>query len=63
MITSATVNAANALGLGDVTGTLEVGKQADIIVVDGNPFEDDFAEVFENVIYVLNNGELVVQPE
>ncbi|MDX1378167.1 MAG: amidohydrolase family protein, partial [Anaerolineales bacterium] len=63
MIKSATINAANALGLGDEIGTLEVGKQADIIVVDGNLFEDDFAEVIRNVVYVINNGELVIQPE
>jgi imidazolonepropionase-like amidohydrolase len=63
MIQSATLNAAYAVGLGDVVGSLEVGKQADIIVVDGNPFEDDFKSVFRNVVYVVNNGEIVVQPE
>jgi imidazolonepropionase-like amidohydrolase len=63
MIQSATVNAANAVGLGEVVGTLEVGKQADVIVVDGNPFEDNFPSVFRNVIYVVKNGEIVVQPE
>jgi imidazolonepropionase-like amidohydrolase len=49
--------------LGEVVGTLEVGKQADVIVVDGNPFEDNFHSVFRNVIYVVKNGEIVVQPE
>jgi imidazolonepropionase-like amidohydrolase len=63
MIQSATVNATNAVGLGDVVGTLEVGKRADIIVVDGNQFEDSFPSVFRNVIYVVKNGEIVVQPE
>lgn len=63
MIQSATVNAANAVGLGDEIGTLEVGKQADIIVVDGNPFEDSFHSVFRDVIYVVKNGEIVIQPE
>ena len=63
MIQSATVNAANAVGMGDAVGTLEVGKQADIIVVDGNPFEDNFPAIFRNVVYVVNNGEIVIQPE
>jgi imidazolonepropionase-like amidohydrolase len=63
MVRSATMNAANALGLGDVIGTLEVGKQADIIVVDGNLFEDNFVTTIGNVVYVVKNGELVVQPE
>lgn len=61
MIISATVNAANALGLGDIIGTLEVGKQADIIVVDGNPLED--FSMMQSVVYVVKNGEVVVQPE
>ncbi len=63
MIQSATRNAAHAVGLGDEVGTLEVGKQADIIVVDGNPFKDDFVSVFRKVIYVVNNGEIVIQPD
>ena len=33
-----TANAAKALGIADVTGTLEVGKMADVTVWDGNPF-------------------------
>jgi len=33
-----TSNAAKALGVADVTGTLEEGKMADVVVWDGNPF-------------------------
>ena len=33
-----TSNAAKSLGVADVTGTLEVGKMADVVVWDGNPF-------------------------
>lgn len=34
-----TRNAAHAMGLGDVTGSLEAGKSADFIVLDRNPFD------------------------
>ena len=37
---SVTSEAAKALGVDDIVGTLEAGKEADIIVVDGNPAED-----------------------
>ena len=37
---SVTSEAAKALGVDDKVGTLETGKAADIIVVDGNPIED-----------------------
>ena len=37
---SVTSEAAKALGVDDAVGTLESGKAADIIVVDGNPTED-----------------------
>ena len=33
-----TRNAAKSLGIVDVTGTLEAGKMADVVVWDGNPF-------------------------
>ena len=49
ILMSATTNAAEAVGLGDTVGALEVGKQADIIVVQGNPLED--IEAIENIIW------------
>tara|TARA_R110000782_G_scaffold15505_5_gene45283 strand:- start:538 stop:1902 length:1365 start_codon:yes stop_codon:yes gene_type:complete len=33
-----TINAAKALGIGDVTGSLEAGKMADVVVWTGSPF-------------------------
>ena len=63
MIQSATVNSARVLEMEDSIDTLEVGKQADIIVLDGNPLEDNFLTTIGNVVYVVKNGELVVKPE
>lgn len=40
MIRWATRNGARAMGLGDQTGTLEPGKLADLVVVDGDPLAD-----------------------
>ena len=40
IIISATKNAAKVCGLGDELGTLERGKIADILVIDGNPLKD-----------------------
>jgi len=36
----ATINAARALGMGDKLGTIEAGKFADLVVVQGNPLTD-----------------------
>ena len=48
-VASVTGDAAKSLGIDDVTGTLEPGKAADLIVVDGNPAErvDDLWNVEE----------------
>jgi predicted amidohydrolase YtcJ len=39
-ITSATLNGARAIGVADRTGTVEVGKDADLPVLDANPLTD-----------------------
>ena len=39
-IAAATVVAADACGLGDELGTVEPGKRADLLVVDGDPLAD-----------------------
>ena len=36
----ATINGATALGIDDETGTVEVGKRADLVVLTANPLDD-----------------------
>lgn len=38
-ISAATINAAHAVGMGEVVGSLEVGKQADILILDLEHYE------------------------
>jgi imidazolonepropionase-like amidohydrolase len=56
-IRSATVNAADLLGWTDDIGTLEPGKYADLIAVDGNPLSD--IKQLEHVKFVMKGGEVV----
>lgn len=56
-IISATINAADALDMLDTIGTLEVGKVADLIAVDGNPLED-ISELLD-VDFVMAGGKVV----
>ena len=58
ILMAATANAADAVGLGDQIGTLEIGKHADIIIVNGNPFEN--LRAMRNVVTVIKAGEMVV---
>ena len=51
---AATVNAADLLGLSAEVGTLEPGKRADLIAVDGNPLED--VSVLRQVSFVMKDG-------
>lgn len=53
-IKMATIIPARAMGYDDVTGSIEVGKQADIAILDENPLEN--IDNIRTVSSVLTNG-------
>lgn len=59
-IKAATVNAAELLGVDKEAGTIEVGKAADIIAVDGDPLTD--VKVLKAMKFVMARGNVVVAP-
>ncbi|MGI9629051.1 MAG: amidohydrolase family protein [Longimicrobiales bacterium] len=57
-IQTATTNAADLLGLADRTGRIEVGYEADVIVVEENPLEN--IRTLQDPLIVISNGRLGV---
>lgn len=60
-IQSATIHAADLLGEKDRLGSIEKGKWADIIAVEGDPLKE--IQAFSRVIFVMKNGVTYKQPE
>ena len=62
----ATINGAACLGLEDDFGTVETGKVADLVILDGDPFEDHsvvgsrVAALFKDGRLMINNCDLQV---
>ena len=56
VLKAATISGARYLGLDQDIGSLEVGKLADVIVIDGNPLAD--IRVTEKVSHTMINGRL-----
>ncbi len=57
IIVAGTKNAAFVCGLGDEIGTIEEGKKADMLVVDGDPLSD--IKVLFNANMVIHNGTII----
>jgi imidazolonepropionase-like amidohydrolase len=57
-LVAATARGAEVLRIEDRTGTLEPGKDADVIALDGNPLEDPTA--LERVVFVMKGGRTYV---
>ncbi len=55
-IRAATYDGAHYLGLDEGLGSIEPGKLADLVVIDGNPLED--LRRTEHVVYTMMNGRL-----
>lgn len=54
VLAASTINGAEYIGMDNEIGSIEEGKLADLIVIDGNPLEDIYKT--ENVVYTIING-------
>jgi imidazolonepropionase-like amidohydrolase len=59
-IRSATLRGAQLLGIEDELGTVEEGKIADLVAVEGNPLDD--ISVMMDMAFVMKEGAIVVAP-
>ncbi|MFQ3340889.1 MAG: dihydroorotase-like cyclic amidohydrolase [Flavobacteriaceae bacterium] len=60
VIRSATLNGAEALGISDLTGSIEIGKSADFVIVEENPLEN-FKVLYGTGAIKLTKGNEVVR--
>jgi imidazolonepropionase-like amidohydrolase len=56
---AATKNGAELLRVDSIVGTLDVGKQADIVVFNKNPLDDIDHLLSENIDMVIQKGEVI----
>ena len=60
-IVAATSAAADAIGLGDITGSLVTGKMADLLVVDGDPLSDlTILQERSRLLSVIKEGAVLI---
>jgi len=61
-LNASTINAAHALGLGDKLGSIEVGKQADLLIVDAPDYRHLAYQFGVNLVErVIKQGQVVVR--
>jgi imidazolonepropionase-like amidohydrolase len=56
ILQASTINGAKVLGKDDTLGSIESGKMADLVLLNGNPLKDISA--LKNIEYVIKGGEL-----
>ena len=62
ILLQATKNSAEIMGMGDRLGTIQVGKLADLVLVDGKPDEDIYT-LTKPPAMVMKEGEILVRVE
>ena len=63
-IAAYTINGARQLGRQSQIGSIEIGKRADFLALDGDPFETDTKEIYKlNPVLVAVDGEIVAKAD
>ena len=59
IIRAATLNGAEALGIDDQTGSIEIGKSADFVIIEENPLENFKVLYGTGAIKLTNDNEVI----
>ncbi len=59
-LNACTINAAHAIGMGERVGSIEVGKQADLLLVDAQDYRQLAYQFGENLVEGVVKGGVVV---
>ena len=58
-IVAATLNGAKVLRVDEITGSLESGKSADLLVIDGNPLKNIRELTVDTMSVIMKEGEFI----